>query len=255
MAAGFLLIVSNTKSNQCDERYPSCFNCSRRGSRCSFSVQSSLNQARSPSRTSNDTIASNTPAVPIRVGTLNRNHGPNQDSDLNPMVSWDALELMHHYTNTTANTLAARPDMQYTWRVTIPELAYTCHYLMHGILSISALHLAYLVPTRRRHYLDVAANYQVAGLEGFRSTLSVVNGDNWKECFCFSSLIAISACMLPLHTISGSAETVPDTLGLFAFVRGMRTVISPYQSSLGGTVLSSLLNGVWIINVSDPSYR
>lgn len=67
------------------------------------------------------------------------------------------LELMHHYSAASSDTLALRADMQHVWRMTIPEIAYQSPMLMHGILAVAAMHKAYLLPSRRRTYLDLAA--------------------------------------------------------------------------------------------------
>jgi hypothetical protein len=79
------------------------------------------------------------------------------------------LELMHHYSTITANTLALRLDMQHIWRMVLPEMSYNTPFLSHGLLSVAALHKAHLLPARRDKYLDLAAYHQTRGMEGFRS--------------------------------------------------------------------------------------
>jgi hypothetical protein len=60
---------------------------------------------------------------------------------------WDRrLELMHHYSLVTVNTLSIRPEMQHVWRITIPEIGYSFPFVMQGILAVAAVHKAYLTP-------------------------------------------------------------------------------------------------------------
>jgi hypothetical protein len=72
---------------------------------------------------------------------------------------------------------------------------------------------------------------------------------------CFASLIAASAYAGPVLTMTTSGWTTPKTLEVFGFIRGIRTVLAPYQSKLTSTTLSPLVSGVWIVNEVDPSYR
>lgn len=168
------------------------------------------------------------------------------------------LELMHHYSTASSDTLALRADMQHVWRVTIPEIAYQSPMLMHGILAVAAMHKAYLLPSRRRTYLDLAAFHQNSGLEAFRVTLHDIGEQNWKPFLCFASVIALLVCSIPMESkpeLQLGTTAAPDVLQLFVFVPGIRSVLLPYQSMLIGTVLGPLVHGVWITCPQDPSYK
>ncbi|KAK7460228.1 hypothetical protein Landi51_00476 [Colletotrichum acutatum] len=164
------------------------------------------------------------------------------------------LELMHHFTLVTANSLSVRPDMQHVWRVTMPEIGYDCPFVMHGILTIAALHKAYLIPSARDKYLELATSHQTAGLEGFRTQLHTVNDTNWKPFFCFASLVVFYVASLPVR-MGQDLDSEPDIMGVFIFVRGIRAILEPYQTKIVRTEFAPMATGIWTIDPSDPSYK
>ncbi|GJC84866.1 hypothetical protein ColLi_07704 [Colletotrichum liriopes] len=166
------------------------------------------------------------------------------------------LELMHHYVLHTANTMSIRPDMQHVWRAVMPEIGYDCPFVMHGILTIAALHKGYLIPSERDKYLDLAASHQNAGLEAFRALLHTVDDNNWIPFFCFASLILFYVASDPVRmNKEHSLEDSPDVTSLFVFVRGIRAILEPYQSRLGKTNFGPMAQGVWIVDPGDPEYK
>ena len=168
-----------------------------------------------------------------------------------------SLELMHHWTTVTSKTLALRSDMQHVWSITVPHIAYDYQFLMHGILAVTAMHKAYLLPGQRETYHDIAAYHQMLGIEGFRRSKSSFGDKSWKAHFCFSSLLTLVVCCQPVRVNPAfrSHSDIPDILELFVFVRGLQESLSDYQSKLTFTQLSPLVHGVWIVTQADPSYR
>ena len=54
---------------------------------------------------------------------------------------------MHHYDrDTLLQPLGIREDCQHLWRENIPREAIKHSFLMHGILALSALHIAHTRP-------------------------------------------------------------------------------------------------------------
>ncbi|KAL2878731.1 hypothetical protein SGCOL_005956 [Colletotrichum sp. CLE4] len=164
------------------------------------------------------------------------------------------LELMHHYTLVTANTLSIRPDMQHVWRVTMPEIGYECPFVMHGVLTLAALHKAYLIPSSRDKYLELATSHQTAGINGFRTQLHTVDDTNWKPFFCFASLVVFYVASLPVR-MGQDLDSEPDIMGVFIFVRGIRTILEPYQTKIVRTEFAPMATGIWIVDPSEPSYK
>ncbi|KKY18873.1 putative c6 transcription factor [Diplodia seriata] len=53
------------------------------------------------------------------------------------------LELLHHFTVTTAYTLGATAELQTWWRIEVPHLAISHPFVMRALLSLSGIHLAH----------------------------------------------------------------------------------------------------------------
>lgn len=150
------------------------------------------------------------------------------------------LELMHHYSIHTSNTLALREDLRYIWRVIVPQEGYDRPFVLHGILAVAAVHKAELVPSSRRTYLNLGTYYQSVGLEAFRNVMQNVGKDSWKPFFFFASSVILYACLLPARTESRSLERpISSITELFAFIRGIKS-IEPYLSDISRGNLSPL---------------
>ncbi|RBR12023.1 hypothetical protein FVER53590_04363 [Fusarium verticillioides] len=159
------------------------------------------------------------------------------------------LELMHHYSTITANSLALRLDMQHIWRMVLPEMSYNAPFLSHGLLSVAALHKAHLLPARRDKYLDLAAYHQTRGMEGFRSGFSSIDEKNWHPAFCFSSTIVIYA----FSQAGRTADSMADILQIFVLIRGIRSSLLGAGRNLTQTPFSVWANGIWIVGENDEA--
>ncbi|PNH64108.1 hypothetical protein VD0001_g8950 [Verticillium dahliae] len=154
------------------------------------------------------------------------------------------LELMHHYSVNTADTLAIRDDVRHIWRHVIPEEGDRHAFIMDGMLAISALHKSLLVPSMRQDYLTLAAHYQSSGLKGYTPQLPDVNIKNWIPVFCFAALTVIYVSLLPVrcenHVLP---EPMPSMLELFAVTRSMQSFLEPYLENLVTTPFAPLFHG------------
>ncbi|CCF36956.1 C6 zinc finger protein [Colletotrichum higginsianum] len=166
-----------------------------------------------------------------------------------------SMELMHHYSVSTANTLALRSDMQNVWRTVVPEMGYEHPFVLDGILAVAAIHKAHLLPLQREKYLDIAAYYQTRGLGGFRSALFYIGDTNWKPSFCFSSTIILYVCALAAHSNGEPAlGTVSEVLKLFVLLRGFRSVLLPCQAEIRETQFAPLSHGIWIVEENSKDF-
>lgn len=62
-------------------------------------------------------------------------------------------------------------DENQIWRDALPRIALQTSYLMHGILALSALHIAYSHPGDRNRYLQAFDRHQSVALASFREAL------------------------------------------------------------------------------------
>ncbi len=83
------------------------------------------------------------------------------------------------------------------WRDWVTELAFQNDYLLHGLLSLSALHLALSGVSPRRHTV-VAMHQHGLGVALFRPQLSRgITADNYDAVFAFSCVVAVYAFGIP----------------------------------------------------------
>ncbi|KAF8920128.1 hypothetical protein CPB85DRAFT_1428950 [Mucidula mucida] len=115
---------------KCDEKTPICTNCTKRQIECVWN----------DSKTHQSSPQASTSALsfPSLTGDQNTISGT-CDFTLDLM----ALELMHHYTDSACCSMSLEPDTLHIWKTIVPTMAFSanCTFLLHALLSLSALHL------------------------------------------------------------------------------------------------------------------
>lgn len=172
------------------------------------------------------------------------------DASLGREEPWSRdAELMHHYCTVTADTLAMREDTRHVWRVVKPQQGYNCSFVMHGILSIAALHKAMLVPSRRKLYLNVSVYHYLSGSQEFRAALpdtTMENWENWRPVLCFASIIVLYCLCLPARSENQRLEApITSALELFAVVRGIRATIHPFTALITASEYAPMVYSIW----------
>jgi hypothetical protein len=100
------------------------------------------------------------------------------------------MSLLHHWTVATSQSiLPGIPAVNNLWQNVFPTLAYNHAYMMHCLISLSALHLAYLNPRDRRANLHIAAHHHTLALSGFRAATDSIGPDNADAIFATSTLM------------------------------------------------------------------
>ncbi|KAJ0415767.1 hypothetical protein BJY00DRAFT_326717 [Aspergillus carlsbadensis] len=245
---------------KCDEEHP-CQNCSRRGMPCTFEHRASATPPadRAPEiGTILSDVRGRMLASSGHKAPGSRSRPPSEDPfrSFNERLAegtwfpqeWTGQdpELMHHYTLHTSKTFARRPEMQETWQVTIPEIAYGYEFLMHGILGLSALHLSYLKPERYSHYLAGAGFHMSLGLRSYRRVLMAPSQDNCYALFCFSGLIMVYIYASPMDPLeSHSAAGLDSIFELLGLCRGT-LVLLPYFDLIQKSPLEHLFRREFI---------
>ncbi|RKK08004.1 hypothetical protein BFJ63_vAg3484 [Fusarium oxysporum f. sp. narcissi] len=222
---------------KCDERRPSCFNCTRYNAQCSFSYPDlsacpTCGQSRKHSKLLTNSPRSDAKASQNKISpenhevTLNLDYG-NQHASRNQMdaaynttdiaistsslptvdQSFDAaladlrhhdFELMHHYFTAAYLTMGLQDELRIVWKNAIPQQGYDHPFVMHGIMAISALHKAYLLYDKADTYLTLSAYHYTRGQAEFRRNLLAVTEGNCKPVFCFSLILIVYMCAAPV---------------------------------------------------------
>lgn len=247
---------------QCDEIHPSCFNCTRHGVLCSFASDDSppvtiwspsKDSPHKPGQASPAAGSRSTEHVDSHTGSVSQSRLPSSLDGLGQSWTLD-LELMHHYCTVTSNTLAHHEGARHVWRTVFPQEGYSHEYIMHGVLSLAALHKAFLIPGRRKTYLTRAAHHYSIGQESFTVLLQDVTSSNWRPVFCFATIVIAYVLCLPAQSGTDSAATTPvsKTLQLFSVTKGIKAVLLPFIPQLNHTSLAPLVDSVWLISLDPP---
>jgi Fungal specific transcription factor domain len=108
-------------------------------------------------------------------------------------IERERLRLMNHYTLHTSKSITEitipEDRDQSIWRNWVTELAFENDFLLHGLLSLSALHLALCGVSRQKHIV-MAIHHHDLGVALFRPHLSNIAADNYDAVFGFSCVVA-----------------------------------------------------------------
>jgi hypothetical protein len=121
---------------------------------------------------------------------------PSQNSDKTIKIRFGAaaplnipdLELMHQFVTSTCLKIHNDPKMARIWSINVPALGFSHDFVMHGILALAALHLAYLKPEMRDRYLPQATFHHEEGLRKATPALSQLEEGNTSAAYIFSGL-------------------------------------------------------------------
>jgi hypothetical protein len=121
------------------------------------------------------------------------------------------------------------------YRIEAPKYAISHDFLMHGIMAVSALHLAYLRHDRQEYYLFHAKAQHEAGLRIATGLIASMNADSCVPLWVFSTLCAVFATARPRKqgdfVIIGE-HGQPDW---FAVIRGCRAILQSSHETLSNS--------------------
>ena len=160
------------------------------------------------------------------------------------------LELMHHFTTDVCKTLSARKEVQDVWGLVMPQMAFSCDYLMHGILALSALHLATLKAENKSSYIDCSMAHFHCSLNTYNQVLPNIAADNCLTLFALSSLVTVHVCALPI--VDEAGPYLERIMTLFNMCRGVETILSPYTSLIQESSLKPMLQDDYRLNWKYP---
>ncbi|KAI3057215.1 transcriptional regulator family: Fungal Specific TF [Aspergillus niger] len=154
---------------KCDEVKPVCGNCAKFHHGCSY--------------------ISITPRAVGDRQAIGSNSPAELQHRTQPAYTTDDLYLLHIFTTETALSLSDDPEVKKSWQTHAVHLALEHSFLLEGMLSLSALHVASKNIPCARHYSIIAANKTTAALRYFRAELQHIGPENCEALFVFSLLI------------------------------------------------------------------
>lgn len=152
---------------------------------------------------------------------------------------------MGHFTSSTARTISSRAEVLHLWQTVIPEEAITCSFLVHGMLALSALHLASQRPSQREMYQQFCRQHQNLGIPEYRQVIQDIRHEVGGQIFAMASLVAllglaaISDNGLPKHDSISEHHTVfADLKAIFTVIRGVEAVLK-HDTTMWNTIVNS----------------
>ncbi|CAG8976332.1 hypothetical protein HYALB_00005739 [Hymenoscyphus albidus] len=220
---------------KCDEQRPACTNCRKHSVQCDYLLLTTSTGG-SPTSTPPIPAQSGTSLLPLAIGPLRQSPLPQNPLPLNLRD----LELLHHYTTSTCLTLSSDPSLKALWRINVPQIGFRADYVMHTILSISALHLAHYLPEKREYYAAQGKAHHQSGLRMATSLLANVTNDNCDSIYIFSTMT--------LFITLATSRTSEDFLllrnetngGWLELLKGTYFIIRNYEHSLINSSLSAM---------------
>ncbi|CAG7558104.1 unnamed protein product [Fusarium equiseti] len=181
-----------------------------------------------------------------------------RESDSGPSTfNIDDMALLHHWNLSTSLDMVKSPKWGHYWQKLFPEVAFRHSFVMHGILSLAALHLACQKPSDRRRLVCLAAHHHTIALHGFQQGITCMSDDNSDALFICTSLnfVYVLATFGPL---CDSLEADPKSRILGAewipAIRGIEAVLHPIYDRVRLGPLSPLLDlDNW--NQLDPDHQ
>ncbi|RDW64887.1 hypothetical protein BP6252_10538 [Coleophoma cylindrospora] len=102
------------------------------------------------------------------------------------------LELFNHWLSATGQeTFTEALKESDLFKTTFVELGFQNPFLMHEILSLSALHLAHITPQRAVEFTFASTTHHDLGLSLFQPMITQLSRENCDACFAFCSLLTV----------------------------------------------------------------
>ncbi|KAK6218537.1 c6 zinc finger domain-containing protein [Colletotrichum tabaci] len=151
--------------------------------------------------------------------------GESRDAHSVSKADWMVdMQLIHHFTSNTAHTLSENPDFVHLWTTTVPQIAFSNDFLLHGILAISAIHMAHCNPDKREKYATISARHQNIALSQFSPGLSEI-GENNADAYVLHAI-----CIFLVNTYSIANPQGPitsrDVAQSFILLQGIRGILA-----------------------------
>ena len=157
--------------------------------------------------------------------------GPEADKVLtlnNPSLNLENIDLIIHWFTTTVYTVnpISNPAAIKICQTVILNEAMQHHFLLHGLLALSALHIADSHSDPEK-YTRIGNAHHTQGLALYYSILSNINATNYSASIAFSSITIMFAFGLsrPQAAKAVGMELVDDLAQIFLLTKGWQKVV------------------------------
>ncbi|KAI2827755.1 transcriptional regulator family: Fungal Specific TF [Aspergillus niger] len=230
---------------KCGEEKPACSNCKRHGVHCSFALSNRMAESTLLGDQSSFSSQTSTPQSDYRPSNPSSPSGGASQQQLaapGPELAIADLELLHHYSTSTAYTFSLHPVIQTLWRIEVPQIAFTAPYTLRAILAVSALHLAVLRPEKQEYYISQASFHHDASLKLATPEIANITHDNCTPLFLFSALSSFICCAKPLKLGNFLLWEDHEIANWLMLIRGTGTIVDFAEESLKTGPLRTLFS-------------
>ncbi|KAF3481075.1 uncharacterized protein GIQ15_03834 [Arthroderma uncinatum] len=252
---------------KCDEQPPRCGGCSKRGLKCDYeetpaeSMSCPRGEGKSLSLVNSgakDITFEFHPLTELVNKRRTVNHFPDEFTQrrkredilqanthrigelvMKPKASlsldYQDLELLHHYRTITSHTLSEDKLKGQIWQFFVPELAQIYPFVMHNILSMAAMHLAFLQPESSVKYTHLAVSHQSHVIKAAQARVASqeVNKENCSAVVICSGLLLIYELAI-LHP---------------SYFVGARTTTTALDEIIQKMLIMRRLVGLWTLSM------
>ncbi|RDW58295.1 hypothetical protein BP5796_12225 [Coleophoma crateriformis] len=163
------------------------------------------------------------------------------------------LELLHHFTLSTSQTVGSNRQLQRTMQEVVPRLALSEPYLMHALLALSALHLDCMRPLSSRRYWLPALQHYSDALPAFRASLQSITEKNCHALFAFAHLI--TKCAFAILACTQTPIFSPESEITADFISHLQGGFSVHDTAFEWLVSGPLKDCLEAPLDSDPSFE
>ncbi|GJC85929.1 sterol uptake control protein 2 [Colletotrichum liriopes] len=163
------------------------------------------------------------------------------------------LALLHHWTVYTSVDVYRTPELNPLWQVIFPQIGFRYPFVAHAILSLSALHLAYIEGSKNGEYVMKATRHHEEALQGFHEVVRHVSVENSEALLAWSLINVLYVFGITKQladNVEGSSPRLRKDRVLGAewipMIRGVDAVLGPTYDYLRVGRMSQVIDlGNW----------
>ncbi|KAL5052163.1 hypothetical protein BDW71DRAFT_6285 [Aspergillus fruticulosus] len=219
---------------KCGKEHPKCSFCLSRNLGCEYLPRaSSLSWPKIKSRSSTPSLSPSVktspsvvdPALIVQYQDLME---PSIPGSLDRELNIQDLELMMQWCTTTYRSVSRNSTVENIWQAVVPREAMRHPFLMHGILALSALHLAVTSGGNlREQYILISKAHQNQAVLGLASLAGKLKQHHSNAAFTLSNIMIIFSFALPeIMGQSIGQNPVDELYEVFLSTRKSREVLS-----------------------------
>ncbi|KAL3476773.1 hypothetical protein BJX99DRAFT_227315 [Aspergillus californicus] len=233
---------------KCGRQNPQCSSCHNRNLICEYlKPRAPTTWPKIKSRTSTPSISPPAKASPSMVEPAFMEYQdimePSATGSPSRELNIQDLELMMQWCTTTHRSVSRNSTVECIWQAVVPREAMNHQFLMHGILALSALHLAVTSDgDTKEHYIRMSQAHQSQALFGLRKVSGKLKPYHCNAAFTMSNLMMIFSFALSEITGQNPSRSPLDELyQVFTTTRESVDVLTDMTEWIGNGELKPLL--------------